>query len=65
MSINEWIERIINGAGGFNAKEEHENMTFKDRDKAIAEFVIRSLGNNKSVGSEHVIKEIVQKRKQK
>ena len=65
MNINDWIERIIHGEGGFIAKEYHENMTFKDRDKSIAEFVIRSLANNKCVGSEHVIKVIVQKLKQK
>lgn len=60
--INQWIEQVINGDGGFKTMENREFAIFKDRDVAIAEFVIRALANVNSEGSGDVVKAIQQRR---
>lgn len=58
VSIEDWIENTINGSGGFKVMEDREIAVFKDRDVAIAEFVIRSLANPYCKGSKEVLEAI-------
>lgn len=62
MDINDWIEQVINGTGGFKSWEQHECIAHSDRDKAIASFVLRSLGNIDCKGSESVLTRIYARR---
>jgi len=63
MKIEDWIEKIINGGGGFKSMEEHEIVIHHiDRETSIAGFVIRALANPKCEGSEDVLKAIEKQR---
>ena len=58
-----WIDRIINGVGGFRCWEDHECVIFHtSREEGIAAFVIRCLANPKCEGSEDVLKAIQERR---
>ena len=60
--IEAWLDKIINGSGGFEDMEEHEFCVFADREVAIAEFVIRCLANPNCEGSEEILSSIIKQR---
>lgn len=62
MEIDEWVNRIINGIGGFKSWEEHEIVIHNSREESIAAFVIRCLANPQCKGSRDVIDAIIAQR---
>ncbi len=63
-ALSAWIDRVINGIGGFKSWEDHEYVIFHtSREEGIAAFVIRCLANPKCEGSEDVLKAIQERRK--
>ncbi|QMW05365.1 hypothetical protein [Spirosoma foliorum] len=64
MDVNEFTERIINGDTGFKVWEDREWVVFKDREKGIADFVIRCLANPHCEGSQEVLDAINERRKE-
>lgn len=62
--IGEWCKEIIEGAGGFDNYEKYELVVWHiSRERAIAEWVIRSLANPENEGSQMVIDSIIERRK--
>lgn len=63
MSIEEWLEKVVNGNTGFLSFEDHEwPMFHKGRDYSLAAFVIRALANPLCNGSEEVLAAIQERR---
>ena len=63
MEIEDFIQRIINGTGGFKTCEEYEIMVHHiDRETSIASWVIRCLANPKCEGSKEVLDAIIKQR---
>lgn len=61
--IEDWIDSVINGAGGFISWEEHELVAhLKSREESIASFIIRCLANPHCEGSKEVIEAIIERR---
>lgn len=62
-TINHWINKIVNGTGGFISFEKHELPVFENgRDIALVEFVIRALANIECEDSSVVLDEIIKYR---
>ena len=62
-ALTAWIDRVINGVGGFKCWEDHEYVIFHtSREEGVAAFVIRCLANPKCEGSEDVLKAIQERR---
>lgn len=65
MNIDEWIEKIVNGSGGFVDFENHEWPVYHNsREYSIAAFVVRCLANPKLEGSQEVLDAIIERRKE-
>jgi hypothetical protein len=62
MRIDEWVNSVINGIGGFNSWEEHEIVIHNSREESIAGFVIRCLANPACEGSKEIIEAIISER---
>ena len=61
--IEQWIQKVINGTGGFKSFERYELPVFDpDRESGIAEFVIKALGNPDCEGSTEVLTAILKNR---
>ena len=62
MEIDEWVNRIINGTGGFKSWEDHEIVIHNSREESIAAFVVRCLANPACEGSKEVLDLIAENR---
>lgn len=63
-AIEKFIEDIINGSTVFKTWEDREFVVHSDRDKSIAEWVIRCLANTLNNDSEKVLDAIINQRKE-
>ena len=64
MDIDNWVNRIIKGMGGFLSWETHEFPIYhSSREESIAAFVLRCLANPGCDGSAEVLGEILRHRK--
>jgi len=63
--ISEWCEKVIEGCGGMNDFEKYELVVWNEPERiATAKWVIRCLANPESEGSEYVLNEIIERRKE-
>lgn len=63
MEIDNWINQIIKGSGGFESWESHEFVIHhSSREESIAAFVIRCLANPGCRGSGDVLRAIINQR---
>lgn len=63
MNIEDWVNRVIRGPGGFISWEEHEFVIHhSSREESIAAFVIRCLANPGCEGSGDVLRAIIEQR---
>lgn len=62
VSIEGFLEGIINGGAGFKVWEDREFVVHQDRDVAIAAWVIRCLANPRNKDTEYVLTAIQEQR---
>lgn len=63
MDIQNWVNQVIKGPGGFLSWEDHEIPTYHNtREEQIAAFVLRCLANPDCKGSREVLEAIMEKR---
>lgn len=63
MNIDNWVNRVIKGPGGFISWEDHEFVIHhSSREEAIAAFAIRCLANPGCEGSGEVLRAIINQR---
>lgn len=60
--VARWVREVVTGPAGFQSFAEHEWLLYDDRDVAVAEFVVRCLGNVKCEGSHDVVEAIREQR---